>query len=207
MADERPDDKKLKDEITWMKQLAEEGRNSPIAGGIVGIWWGLLSFVMMMVHWGVMTSRLPMPIQNVGWLWLAYVIVGSLGTYLLVRRMLGEPGADSMNSQIAGSTWMLASAGIFTFSLGSVIGMFGFGVPYWIFNAILPVALICYGIANGVAALLTGNLRSGLVSAASYALALVMFPFLLTSTIYLIAAFAILFIAVMSALSQGKTDK
>ncbi len=197
-------DEKLKDDISWIKQMAEEGRKSPIAGSIIAIWWGSISFIMMLVHWAALTALIPLPIENIGWAWLAYVIIGSLGTYVLVKKMESQPGAKSMNNQIAGSAWMLASAGIFTFSIGSVIAVFGFGVPYWIFNAILPVALICWGMANGIAALLTGNKKSGLVAALSYLFALAMFPFLLSATIYLIAAFAILLIAVLSALAQGK---
>jgi hypothetical protein len=162
---------------------------------------------MMLVHWGVLTNRLPLSIENIGWAWLAYVILGSLGTFILVKKIENKPGYKSMNSKIAGSTWMLSSVGISTFSLGSVIAAFGFDVPFWIFNAILPVALICYGIANGVVALLTSNRISGFAAAISFAFALIMFPFLLSPTIYLIAAFAILFVAVMSALSQKNIDK
>ncbi len=201
------DNENLKQEISWLKEMAQEGRNSPIVGGIIGIWWGIISFIMMLIHWATITSKIPLPIENIGWAWLAYVIIGSIGTFALVKKLEDKPGFNSMNSRVIGSTWMLASAGIFTFSLGSVIATFGFGAPYWIFNIILPVALICWGIANGVAASLSGKKAFGFAAGISFMLALIMFTFLLSPTIYLIAAFAILFISIISALSQGKSEE
>ncbi|MCF6344006.1 MAG: hypothetical protein L3J15_04925 [Devosiaceae bacterium] len=201
------DNEKLTQEISWLKEMAQEGRNSPIVGGIIGIWWGIISFVMMLIHWASITSNIPLAIENIGWAWLAYMIIGSIGTFVLVKKLEDKPGFNSMTSRIIGSTWMLTSAGIFTFTLGSVIATFGFGMPYWIFNIILPVALICWGIANGVAASLSGRKAFGFAAGISFLLALIMFAFLLSPTIYLIAAFAILFISIMSALLQGKSNE
>jgi len=198
---------KLKDDINWIKQMAEEGRNSPINGDVIGVWWGVISCITMLVHWGVMSNNLPITIENVGFVWLTYIIIGYVGTFILVKNLKNKPGFDSINNKIAGSTWMLASAGIFTFYIGSIIATLSFNVPFWIFNAILPVAFICYGIAHGVAAILVNNRVSGFMAAISFVLALVMFPFLLSPTIYLIAAFAILFVGIMPAVSQAMVKK
>lgn len=196
-------DEKLREDINWMKQMAEEGKKSSVVGGIIGIWWGLISFVMMLLQWAVLTGRLNFPIENIGWVWLAYVMVGSAGTMALVNRLQQKPGFKSVNSQIAGTVWMLASAGVFTFAIGCIVAA-AYGAPTWIFNAILPVALICYGIANGVVAHISGNRLSIYAAISSFAFALMLFPFLPSPTIYLIAAFAILIVAVMSSFSQGK---
>jgi len=198
---------KLKDDISWIKQMAEEGKNSPIKGHVIGVWWGVISFIVMLVHWGVVSDNLPIAIENVGFVWLAYILVGSIGTFILIKNLKNKPGFDSINNRVAGSTWMLASAGIFTFYIGSIIATLSFSVPFWIFNAILPVAFICYGIAHGVAAILVSNRVSGFMAAISFVLALIMFPFLLSPTIYLIAAFAILFVGITPAISQALAKK
>ena len=197
-------DEKLRDEIAWMKQLAEEGRNAPILGSAIGVWWGAISFIMMLVHWGALTERLPISIADIGLWWMSYAIVGSIGTALLVRKMQGKSGANSLGSRVSGAVWMLAGVGIFTFVIGCVVAAFAYGAPYWMFNVILPVAFICYGIAFGVIGLLVRNLASGITAAVSFVLALLMFPFLLGSTIYLITAFAILLVTVLPLVLQGK---
>lgn len=190
-------DEKLKNEIEWMKQLAEQGRTAPVLGGSIGIWWGSLSFVMMLVHWGALTQRLPIAIESIGWWWLSYGVIGSIGTVFLSQKLREKSGANSLSNRVSGIAWMLAGIGIFTFAIGVVIGVFTFGAPYWLFNVILPVAFICYGIAHGVAGALTSSRVSSSTAAVSFVLALVLFPFLLGSTIYLIAAFAVLLIVVL----------
>jgi len=80
-------------------------------------------------------------------------------------------------------------------------------VPYWIFNTFLLVALICWGIANGVAASLSGRKAFGFAAGIIFLLALIMFAFLQNPRIYLITAFTILFISIMSAISQGKSKE
>lgn len=196
-------DEKLKDDIAWLKHIAEEGQNSSVVGGIIGVWWGVISFIMMLFQWAVLTNRVGFPIKEIGWVWFAYVIIGTIGTFVLVKKLQDKPGFKSVNSQIAGTAWMFLSAGIITFAIGSIIAV-SYGVPFWIFNAILPVALICYGMANGVMAQVSGNKVSIFAAMISFFFALLMFPFLLSPTIYLIAAFAILIVAIMSGFSQGK---
>ena len=169
----------LQDEISYMKQMAEDGRKAPIAGGIIGVWWGDLTFVMLLVHWATLTDRLPLAIHNIGWVWLIYGVIGSIGTYVLVKKGENSPGANSVNSQVGGIAWMLSSFGILTFTIGSVIATSGFDLPLWLFNVILPVALICYGIVIGVIGTLTMNRKSGVVSGLSFLFAIGMFPFLL----------------------------
>ncbi len=197
----------LKDDIGWIKQIAEEGKNTPIKGTVIGVWWGIISFIVMIIHWAVLKSYLPLSIDYIGWVWLGYVVIGNIGTFILIKNLKSVPEFNSINSRLAGATWMLASAGILTFSIGVVIAVFGYDLPYWIFNIILPVALICYGIANGVVATLTNSKAGGFIAVISFISALIMFPFLLSPTVYLIAAFAILLIGTMPAILQALVKK
>ncbi len=197
-------DEKLKEDIDWIKQIAEEGKKSSVVGGIIGIWWGVISFIMMIVHWAVLTEKLNFSIKNIGWFWLAYLVIGTIGTVILSNKLRQKPGFNSLNSQIAGTIWMFVGIGIVTFLVGSFIATFYFNAPYWLFNAILPVALICYGIAIGLIAQISSNRLSIYAAILSFVFALIMFPFLLSPTIYLIAAFAILIVAIMSSFSEGK---
>jgi hypothetical protein len=197
-------DAKLRDDIVWMKQLAEEGRHAPLTGGIISIWWGVISFVMMLVQWGVLTGQLPLAIENLGMGWLVYSIIGVGGTAVLLKRIQEKPGAGSMSNRVSGAAWMMAGAGIFIFAIGVVIAVSAYGAPYWMFNTILPVAFVCYGIAFGVIGLLAGNRISGITAVISFGLALIMFLFLLTATLYLVAAFSILLITVLPVVAQKR---
>ncbi len=193
---------KLQNEIAWMKEMTEQGRTGPVLGGSIGVWWGLLSFVMMLVHWGALVGRLPVSITDIGWFWSAYVVIGLAGTIILARRMQTAPGAGTLSNRISGVAWMLAGAGIFSFMGGVVIATFVLGAPFWLFNLILPVAFICYGIAFGVGAALRGDGIGGVAAGASFVAALAMFPFVLGTSVYLLGALGVLAVGVVPVLAR-----
>jgi len=196
----------MREDIAWMKQLADEGRGAPLTGGSISIWWGLISFIMLLVHWGSVTEKLPIPIEAIGIGWILYAILGSIGTFFLKKRLKNAPGASAIGNQAASAAWMMVLVGIFTFWLGCGLAVYFAHVSWWIFNAILPVSFLCYGIAYGVTAKLAKNPASGFASAVSFALALALMPFLQSPTLYLIAAFAILVVTVVPTLMRGSKN-
>ncbi len=195
-------EEKLKQDIEFIKQMAQEGRKSSIKGNEIGVFWGIISFIMILIHWGAATSFLPISLKIIGWFWLAFIIIGNLGTFILVKKLKNTPGFDSINNKIAGASWMLVGAGIIIFSIGIIIAVYSLGAPFWMFNLIFPVALICYAIANGIESAIIGHYFPAILSALCFIIALIMFPLLLSPTIYLIAAFATLIIGVLPAIFE-----
>jgi len=187
-------------EITRMRELAEEGRNAPLTGGNIGLWWGGLTSLMLLTHWATVTDRMPWPIQYIGLGWIAYMVIGNIGTAILVKKINRNPDSNALSNQVASAAWMMAMIAMLTFVIGVAIAVFFNGVPSWLFNAILPVSFICYGLAYGITAKLAKDRPSGIAAITSFVVALIMIPFLLQSVLYLFAAFSVLVVTFIPTL-------
>lgn len=197
-------DQKAQQEITWIKQMAEEGRNGPLLGGSISIWWGGLGFVMLLIHWATLAEYMPWPIGYIGIGWFLFAVIGVIGTVILGKRLQNTPGVSAISNQVSSAAWTMVMFGIFSFVAGCVFAVVFGGAPPWVFNGILPVAFICYGIAYGVTAKLTKNRSCFLASMASFLLAPVLMALLLSNTVYLLAAFGVLLVMVLPNTGPNK---
>jgi len=191
---------KMQDDIAWIKQLAEEGRSQPLSDGVIGIWWAVLTSAMMLLHWATLIGSMPFTIQYIGFAWVGYSLIGYAGTMVLVRRIKKRGGGSSLSDRVSAASWSMFGAGITSFFIGVAIAVFAMGVPYWIFNIILPVSFFGYGIANGVTAMLSKNRASGFAAALSFFAVIILMSLLMTTTIYLVAAIAVLIVIIPPSL-------
>ncbi len=127
------DNEKLNQEINWLKEMAQEGRNSPIAGGIIGIWRGIISFIMMLIHWASITSKIALPIENISWAWLAYMIIGSIGRFVLVKKLEDRLDFNSMTLGLLAQLGCLPALGFSHLRLAVC------NCSFWLWRAILDI--------------------------------------------------------------------
>ncbi|MBL1431190.1 MAG: hypothetical protein COA60_006760 [Robiginitomaculum sp.] len=198
---------KMQEDINWIKQMAEEGRDAPLSGSSIGVWWAILTSLMMLLHWATLSGYMPFAIQYIGLGWLSYAVLGFIGTIVLGKKIQRKGGARSINDRVLSATWAMFGAGISTFSIGVVIAVFVTEIPYWLFNVIMPVSFIGYGIANGITAVLSKNKISTLSAIASFVLALIMMTMLNNVNLYLIAAIGVLVVILPPSLLSEKTRK
>jgi len=148
----------LAKDINYLISLAEEGRAAPPSGGAFGLWWGLLTPLVFIAHWGVLTGRWLEPAM-LGWLWLSYIVIGSIGTFVIIAATRDAEGASAVNNRVSGMAWgmMGLMTGLYT---GGVFLGVAFGqAPIAAFDTILGVAFSGYAIAH----FLTGKLtRDGI---------------------------------------------
>ncbi|MCF6292614.1 MAG: hypothetical protein L3J04_04380 [Robiginitomaculum sp.] len=198
---------KIQQDINWIKQLAEEGRNQPLSDGIIGIWWAVLTSAMMLLHWATLTGLMPFAIQYIGFVWITYSLIGYVGTMVLVKKIKKKGGGYSLSDRVSSASWSMFGAGITSFFIGVAIAVFYADAPYWVFNIILPVSFFGYGIANGVTAMLSKNRASGFAAALSFLSVIVLMSLLMTATIYLVAAIAVLIVIMPPSLLSLSAKK
>lgn len=174
-------------DLDYVKTLAEEGRHAPALGGRMGLWWGTLLCVTLFTHWLIITKQVHWSEQYLGYLWIAFGIIGGIGSSLLVRTLRGKPGASAANNRIANAMWTGNTILLFLFGLSAGFSA-GFGVNnFEIMNMMMPIAFGLYGLTAYVLYRFTlekGQLLTGLIGFAFVPLTLFM---LNSPNLYLVA--------------------
>jgi len=158
----------IRDDIAFMRSLAEAGRGGPMKGGSILVAAGLIYAACAFTTWAaadspLMTNPLFMPVLWFGGTGLFFVALAVL------RRQLG-PKTDA--NQAAGLIWAGAGWAVFVIVLSLVVMAYRFNAG-WILAAICPIVLATYGAAWSVAGILTkaGWMRA--VGFGAFAMALV----------------------------------
>ncbi|MFI4965946.1 MAG: hypothetical protein ACHP9T_11330 [Caulobacterales bacterium] len=160
------DQDSVRDDIAFMRGLAEAGRSAPLQGGSILMAAGLIFGACALATWmwvAQATTPLFMPV-----LWFGGVAL-FLAILFAVRRRLP---AKSGSGEAAALVWAGAGWAVFVIVLSLVI--MGYRVHAgWIMAAICPVVLATYGAAWTVAGLLAHRAWIRVVGMASFVMALV----------------------------------
>jgi hypothetical protein len=186
----------LKDDIAFMRALAQEGSSAPLLGGSILVAAGLIFGGASVIHWTVITGLLAVsnwafPIIWFGALALFMIIVTVLG-----RRMRGKPGAASPGNRASGTAWASVGWTIFAISLSlMIIGVRAQSeIPMLVFPSLI---LGLYGMGWSVAAAMSRKGWLWVTAIGSYAAALVVAWFSIDPAVYLVYGAALLLLATL----------
>lgn len=146
-------------DLNYVKSMAEEGRNAPLLGGRMGLWWGGLLCLTLFTHWLIITGRTGLPAYSLGLLWMSFGVFGVAGSFLLGQTLRSKPGASSAGNRAEAAVW--TGSAIFLLSFGfaaatsAALGYTSFNIT----NLIMPIAFGVYGLAYFVIAKLSGETR------------------------------------------------
>lgn len=144
-------------DLDYVKTLAEEGRNAPLIGGRVGLWWGVLLCVTLFMHWLIVTDRVAVPEYILSVLWIGFALVGMAGSAVLKRTLHGKPGGQAANNRVAHALWTGTSFLLFLFGFAAGTSA-GFGYnDFDIMNMMMPLAFGLYGLTGYVTAKISGE--------------------------------------------------
>lgn len=143
-------DDKLKDDLAYVRALAEEGRDTPLTNGLFYVIWGVLiggaALVTYLSAIGVFGGF------SVGiWLWVGVIAAGWILCFTVGKRVGGKPGVSTLGNRTARSVWM--GVGIFVTSYWLTMllahdNYTAYGVPpYFLFNLMFPIAFGAFGVA------------------------------------------------------------
>jgi hypothetical protein len=130
----------LRDDIAFVRALAEEGRQTPYRGEIslaAGVIWGSAS----LYHWSVASQvwHPPGGMSSIGWGWMAAVVVFAIaGVPLGMYR--SRPGCN----RVAGAAWSGVGLACLTICAGAALA--GWRThQYVVFTMIPPMIMALYG--------------------------------------------------------------
>ena len=130
----------IKENIEYLKTMAEQGSTTSVLGGIIGLWWCSLACVALFLHFLTLKGLGPLEIDKIGIIWLGFGIIGGIGSIILARRTSQKPGAHSSLNKVMGVLWIGISIFIFAYaiSLGFSAGLGRIGFQF--FDTIIPLA-------------------------------------------------------------------
>jgi hypothetical protein len=136
----------LKDDISYMRTLAEQGSRGPILGGVFLVVAGAVFGVACLVSWVVRTGMVPVPGWNDFYFWIG---ANGLfwGIYLVAFTGFRKRcGAASASNAIFGRIWAACGLGVMV-ALGTTILVSRTLNASIILNAYVPVIYAFYGTA------------------------------------------------------------
>lgn len=184
----------LKDDIAFMRALAQEGSSAPLLGGSILVAAGLIFGAGSIAHWAVISGILVVTPWVFPAIWLGALAVFFAVLTLLSRRLKARPGALSPGNRAAGSAWAAVGWTIFAISLSLII--ISIRTQSEVVMLVFPSLILgLYGMGWSVAAAMSGKRWLWMTAIASYAGALVVAWFAAEPTVYLVYAGALLLLA------------
>ena len=141
----------IRDDLAYVKALAEEGRDTPLVGGVYYVLWGsLIALASAFVY--AQALKL-VDVGGLGWYvpWIAVFVIGWAASIALGRRTGAKPGAATLGNRTAGAVWFAVGVFMtgFWFTLMIVHDNFiSLGVPpNFLFSLMFPIGFGLYGVA------------------------------------------------------------
>ena len=194
------------DDLKYARELAEQGANTPLLGGRIGLMWGCLLVPTLLFHGLTLMEVVSVPKQYIGIVWFIFGISGGLLTFLLGRKLDDKAGANSAINKVEQATWTATALMLFGLAIGVAYSVIVFGKPYWLYDIILAVAFGTYVVNYYVLTKLSGLKRLYIPMLIGFALMVFMIINLGQPYIYVVAAIGVLFTAVIPALISLKHE-
>lgn len=149
--------KSLKDDIAYMKALADEGSQGPLLGGSILVMAGLVFGLASVVEWA-MASDLLSDGGGIGhlWNWGLSGLVFAIGLIVLIRRGKGRPGELSPSNRAFANAWM--GVGIAIFSMAVSLSVMSFQLQSPLPAMVFPSLIFAlYGSGWAISAAMSGQ--------------------------------------------------
>ena len=140
----------VRDDISYVRGLAEAGGKGPLLGGPVliaaALIFGAANFGQYLLGTGAISADPYAPL----WLWIGAGVLFAIALTLIIRRMDANGAARTTANQAVGAAWSGVGFGIFAVWLGLMA--VGFSTGQWQIMVAMPIVVAAaYGTAWMVA--------------------------------------------------------
>lgn len=192
--------KGLREDVAFMRTLAEEGRDAPLLGGSILVAAGLTFTPAALAHWAALRGWWGETPAAVNWPWLIAAAVFLVCLYVIVRRLRSGSGVFSAANRAFGAA--SSGIGLATFALFPAFMLASMRTGEWIIMSMYPpVILAGWGALWFVAAEVSGRVWFRIVGGAAFLLAVVTAAFAGSAEQYLLYAVAIIVAALLPGLA------
>lgn len=195
----------LKDDIAFMRALAQEGRRAPLLGGALLLAAGLIFSAATLVSWAISAGLINLPVVWITGVWLVAAVVFYVVFALLAGhwRRTGKPGALTATNRAFRWAWSAGGCAMTVISVGSVL--IALRLHTWLVFATFPtIVLSIYGAAWMISIVLSDRWWVRWVAAGCFlaAIGLPLLPNVQIESLALAAALLLLMAAPGAALMR-----
>lgn len=175
-----------RDDLAYVRQLAESGARAPLIGGRFMAWWGFLVAAGWAAQHLAVNGAIGDGNSVFGIIWGSFAILGFAGQALLARSMGTKAGAGSAGNLASRPVWAACALTIFSMVVG--VALLAQRAGYQVFDWIVPVAFAVYACALIVTGKLAGERTVVLAGYGAAVMVGLFTAFILDPNRYLIAA-------------------
>jgi len=199
------DVKAIRDDLAFLRALAEDGRRTPLLGGSLlaaaGGCYGLASFV----QWLILARIIAIPPVSVFGVWILAVAIHLSIQARLVRRLAAKPGVDSTANRASRDVW--SAVGVGCFALFAALAVASWKARTGVLIGFAPsIVLVLYGAAWWVAASVSGLAWIRAVAAGAFATAIVLGLLIGSTWVWLAYAAALVLLALVPGLALMRQE-
>ena len=179
-----------KDDLDYLRDLAEGGAQAPLLGGRFLTWWGGVITLAYVGHFAILEGIGGLDAFSINWMWLAAIILGLGGFFALIALFPAKPGSGSAGNRAEPVLWRTAGLAIFAL-FGGILASAFMDKTVLHPDASVPFALGVYAIGLATTGALAGNRVLSLASVGALVGVAVTAALYQTSALYLAAAIAV----------------
>ncbi len=196
---------KLLSDLENATRIAKDGEDTPLVGGPIGLWWGVLLTSTFAIHYLILTQILALPMWSFSILWIGFAILGGAGSSLLGRKVSKRAGAYSTANRVEQYVWIMFTAAMASLAVGVFLNLILGSGTHELWTLVLIFGFAGQGIAYGVTAKMTGQNWLHFAAFSGFTLAAITMSFYGDNIVYLIAAIgSVITIIIPSILSIRK---
>ena len=180
----------IRDDLAYLRALAEEGRRGGDRGGVIALAAGLIFATCSVVQWAALERLVGGVVSNGTWL------VGTLAFFAILFRFKRRAGSGSGRARLASVAWMGVGWAIFTLFAALTVATWRTQNALLIYFA-PSIIFALYGAAWTVAAAVSGKAWVRLTAMGSFAGSIVCAWFISDPVQYLVYAAGLLLLAAL----------
>lgn len=187
--------------------IAKDGAHTPLLGGPIGLMWGCLLVPTLTFHGLTLLGKTPMDSQQIGLVWAAYGVIGTVLSIILGRRIDRKAGAGSVLNRLSGALGTSMGIMIFAYAITTVIAVLTQGLPTYMYNLIIVFGFGIGAVNGAVLGAITrlSFLRwSGIAAASFMVICLLMVT---RAEVYFVAALGIVLTQILPSLVEMKQER
>lgn len=142
-----PNHDTTRDDISFLRRIAEEGRYAPLLGGRYLILWGSLVGAAYFYQYLQLAGLTMVPYWTLSIAWALVGIIGGAVMGVFHKTLSSKPGIGSVGNQVERWLWRGVGAAILSFALPAMMAVFAAGASPLLLDAIVGVAFAGYGAA------------------------------------------------------------
>lgn len=143
----------VQNDIAYLKQLANEGREAPVMVGPVLVAASIIFGIPSLFQWAVITGVLIVSPWAILAMWVGAGLVFAAALAVIIRKIGTQAGAETVRNRTIGAAWSACGYSIFVGWLGLMA--YGFSTGSWAPMNLMPtLVMIAYGSAWMVAGLI-----------------------------------------------------